>query len=205
MPADKTLWHYGKIYNRIIDPTIKPSRNIIVALVPQSATVLDIGCGTGKLCFDLRQQKQCQVVGIDLSTRMLEFAQENNPYEDVKFIHQDATDMKCFQDVRFDYSVVSNFIHELTKDQQLKALKEASRIARNIVLLDSNAPLPWNFVGAFKRFFELVFGYDHYSQFRAYLNSGGIMGLLSEADLGMKITHSKVFANGCQLVVVVSH
>jgi SAM-dependent methyltransferase len=204
MPADKTLWHYGKLYNKIIDPMMKPSRDIIVALVPQRATVLDIGCGTGKLCFDLRQQKQCQVVGIDLSTRMLAFAQMNNPYEDVKFLHQDATNMEDFEDDSFDYIVVSHFIHELTRFQQLKALKEASRIARNIILLDSHTPLPWNFVGVLKRFFELVFGYDHYAQFNAYLDSGGIMGLLNESDLGMKITHRFIFSSDCQQVAVVS-
>jgi ubiquinone/menaquinone biosynthesis C-methylase UbiE len=72
---------------------IKQSRDVIVGIIPQRATVLDIGCGTGNLCFNLRQQKQCRVVGIDLSTRMLAFAQKNKPYEDVRFLHQDATNI----------------------------------------------------------------------------------------------------------------
>jgi SAM-dependent methyltransferase len=205
MPADKSLWHYGQIYNKIIDPMIKPSRDVIVALISRGASVLDIGCGTGRLCFELMQQRRCRVVGIDLSTRMLSFAQKNNPYESVKFLHQDATNMEDFQANSFDYVVASHFIHELTKDKQLKMLKEAGRVGRKVILLDATAPLPWNFFGVFKRFFELLFGYDHYPQFKAYLDSGGILGLLAEAHLEMKILHKSTFGGDSMQVAVISN
>lgn len=205
MPADKSLWHYGRIYHTIIDPMIKPARDIVISLVPRGASVLDIGCGTGKLCFELVQQRQCRVVGIDLSSRMLDFAQKNNSYEGLKFLHQDATNMKDFQANSFDYVVASHFIHELAKDDQLKVLKESSRIGRNVILLDAAAPLPWNFFGLFKRLIELLFGYDHYPQFKAYLNSGGIPGLLVEVRLNMKITQKSTFQGDILQLAVISH
>lgn len=203
-PEDKSLFYYGSLYNRLLDPLIKPSREAIVDRVPPDSSVLDIGCGTGLLCCDLRRRKNCRVVGIDLSRRMLDFARFNNPFDEVEFLHQDATDMRDLQDESFDYVIMTNIIHELMPDDQLKMLQEGFRVGRNMILFDSFVPLPWNAVGMVKRLIEVLFGADHYPQFRTYMASGGIMGILEASGYSSRIVDQSILAWGCNHLVLVS-
>ena len=203
MAEDKSLLHYGNTYNKLIDPLTKPIRDKIVEFIPRGASVLDIGCGTGLLCYALRSEKQCRVVGADLSLRMLEFAREHAPYEDIQFVHQDATNLIDFQDDSFDYVIAALIIHELYAEAQQQMVKETWRVGRKNMYVDSIAPLAWNFTGIIKRIIELVFGFEHYPQFQTYLSLGGIMGILEAADLDKKIVHRELFSqNTNQLVVI---
>ncbi len=54
MPIDKSLFFYGPIYHRLFDPQLAEAREVTVDLVAGGSSVLDIGCGTGLLCFALR-------------------------------------------------------------------------------------------------------------------------------------------------------
>ena len=85
MPQDKSLFFYGKPYHAFIDVLLKVHRDKILSLIPEDSVVLDVGCGTGELAFLLREIKGCQVVGVDLSLRMIEFAKGRNPHDDVVF------------------------------------------------------------------------------------------------------------------------
>lgn len=67
MQSDKSLFYYGSIYHGISDPQLAEGRQAALDLVAEGSSVLDIACGTGQLCFALREQKSCCVVGIDLS------------------------------------------------------------------------------------------------------------------------------------------
>jgi SAM-dependent methyltransferase len=183
MPEDRSLFHYGAIYHMLLDPLITPARRAIVEYIPPSSKVLDIGCGTGQLCFELSREKHCQVMGIDLSRRMLDFAEKHNRYASVEFRHMDASHMPDIDSDSFDYVVMSYIIHELYRDSQLQLLSEAWRVGRHVLMLDSNAPLPRNPFGIAKRIVEYIFGRDHFAQFRAYLASGGIGGILDDAQL----------------------
>jgi cyclopropane fatty-acyl-phospholipid synthase-like methyltransferase len=55
MPMDKSLFFYGPIYHRLFDPQLAEARQVAVDLVAGGSSVLDIGCGTGLLCFALRE------------------------------------------------------------------------------------------------------------------------------------------------------
>jgi ubiquinone/menaquinone biosynthesis C-methylase UbiE len=204
MPTDKSLFYYGRLYNMLLDPLIKPSRKAIVNQIPVGSTVLDIGCGTGLLCFELKKQKDCRVVGIDLSNRMLDYARNINPYGDIEFLHQDATSMNDLQDDSFDFVLIMNVIHELLPNEQLKMLQEAFRVAQSVILLDSNVPLPWNATGIVKRAIEVSFGFDHYPQFKTYITSGGILGILEKYEYSSGIREQSVFSQGCNQLVLVA-
>lgn len=102
MLKDKSLFFYGWGYHKLFDKQNLKAREIIVDLIPEGSSVLDLACGTGELCFLLREKKNCKVMGIDISLRMLRFAKKSNPYEDVKFMHGDATDLADFKDSSFD-------------------------------------------------------------------------------------------------------
>jgi len=132
---------------------------------------------------------------------MLDFARSNNPFQDIEFFHQNATDMQSFQDRQFDYVVVLNVIHELEPTDRLKLLAEALRVGTHVILFDSNVPLPWNGVGIVKRLIEITFGIDHYPHFKSYLSSGGIMGILDAYGHSLKIVERSSFAQSCNQLV----
>lgn len=203
-PEDKSSSHYGNVYNRLLDPLIKPARDVIVDHIPEGSTVLDIGCGTGALCFDLRSKKNCRVVGIDLSRKMLDFAEGLNPFDDVEFLHWDATDLKGLPRDAFDYVVILNVIHELSLDNQKRVVAEAFRVGERVLLFDSNVPLPWNMTGLVKRAIEISFGFEHYPQFRSFLSTGGIPGILDAAGISTKVTDVSDHSQGCNQLVTVS-
>ncbi len=204
MPLDKSLFFYGLIYHKLLDPQLAEARHVAVDLITEGSSVLDIACGTGQLCFALREQKHCRAVGLDLSLRMLEFARKSNPFQDVTFVHEDATELGAFRDHSFDYATMLMVMHELPKLQQARVLKEALRVARRGIIIDSVAPLPKNAGGIGIRIVERTFGRDHNPNFKAFLAAGGIRGMLQESGSPISIEYSSVFWRNCREVVVVS-
>ena len=204
MPTDKSLFFYGPMYHRLFDPQLAEARQVAVDLIAEGSSVLDIGCGTGLLAFELREQKHCRVAGLDLSLRMLEFARNTNPSPDVTFVHGDATDLSAFTDRSFDYATLLMLIHELASPQQNLALSEALRVARRAIIIDAVAPLPKNAEGIGIRAVEATFGRGHNPNFRAFLKAEGIGGILEESGLPITVEHRAVFWRNCREVVVAS-
>jgi len=118
----------------VIDGKLKEARRGVVQVVPEGASVLDIGCGTGELCFELYRQKHCRVVGLDLSVKMTRFAEGENTFQGVTFVHGDATDLSAYPDRSFDFAVMLVFIHELDEKRQRRVLEEALRVADRLVI-----------------------------------------------------------------------
>ncbi|HSA78514.1 MAG TPA: class I SAM-dependent methyltransferase [Nitrospirota bacterium] len=204
MPEDKGLFYYGPIYHRLFDPQLAEARQVAFELIPRESSVLDIGCGTGLLAFALRERKNCRVVGLDLSLRMLEFARKTNPFPDVTFTHDDATDLSSFADNSFDCAALLMLVHELSRPHQILALKEALRVASRTIVIDAAVPLPHNAGGIGIRLVEATFGRDHNPNFKVFLASGGIGGLLKDSGLPINVEHRSVFWRNCREVMVLS-
>jgi ubiquinone/menaquinone biosynthesis C-methylase UbiE len=204
MAKDKSLFFYGSMFHRLLDPQLEEAREVTLGLIPEGSSVLDIACGTGQLCFALRGQKNCHVVGLDLSLRMLEFAQKSNPYSDISFIHEDANDLSSFKDNSFNYATMLMLMHEVPRLQQVCILKEALRVARKGIIVDSVVPLPKNAGGIGIRFVERILGHDHNENFKAFLATGGIKNIIQESGLHLEIEHTGVFWRNCRQVVVVT-
>lgn len=98
-------------------------------------SVLDIGCGDGKMALALAEMvPQGQVVGIDSSESMIELARErsvDSTHKNVTFIHMDATALRF--DNQFDVAISSAVLHWI-KDHTVmlqgvkKSLKKSGRI-----------------------------------------------------------------------------
>ena len=204
MLQDKSLFYYGAIYHRLIDGKLAEARQTIVDLIPERASVLDIGCGTGGLCFELCRHKHCKVVGLDLSLKMIRFAEEQQALPDMTFVHGDATDLSIYPDHAFDFAVMLVFIHELDATQQKQALSEALRVANKLIICDSVAPLPRNKGGFLIWLAETLFGHEHKPHFKRFLAQGGIKGLLNTTGLLARIEYSQVFWYGAREVAIVS-
>jgi len=204
MPTGKSLFFYGPMYHRLFDPQLAEARQVAVDLIAEGSSVLDIGCGTGLLSFALKTQKNCRVVGLDLSLRMLEFARKTSPTPEVTFVHGDATDLSAYADRSFDYATLLMLVHELASAQQTLVLREALRVARRAIIIDAVAPLPINAEGIGIRVVEATFGRNHNPSFKAFLRGGGIGGILKESALPVNVEHRAVFLRNCREVVVAS-
>jgi ubiquinone/menaquinone biosynthesis C-methylase UbiE len=135
---------------------------------------------------------------------MLEFARKSNPFQDVSFVHEDATDLSAFKDHSFDYATMLMVMHELTSAQQIRVLNEALRVAAKCIIIDSVAPLPKNAGGLGIRLVELTFGHDHNPNFKTFLSAGGISKILQQSGLPVKVEHTSLFWRNCREVFVVS-
>ena len=204
MAEDQSEFYYGWIYHKLLDPPLEEARKVALNLIPERSSVLDIGCGTGQLCVELKAKKDCRVVGIDLSLRMLDFARKFNPYDDVTFLHKDATDLSGFEDHSYDYATLLFLMHELPRPQQLRVLGEALRVAKQSVIIDSVSPLPMNVGSMGIRIVEAVFGRNHNQHFKNFLATGGIEGLVKDWPSPVTMGYRYVFWHSCRQVVVVS-
>lgn len=93
--------------------------------IPQGK-ILDIACAAGR---DSRRLKDLgyEVVGIDLSLKLLSIAKKENP--DIIFLEQDATKME-FPKNYFDGILAIGFIHELARKKVMEFVSECFRVLK---------------------------------------------------------------------------
>ena len=121
---DKSLFYYGWLYHKLFDRELGEAREVAVDFVTEGSSVLDIACGTGQLCFELKAKKNCRVVGIDLSLRQLRFAEKSNSNGEITFLHMDAANLVGIEDHSFDYATILLLMHELNREQQARVLMD---------------------------------------------------------------------------------
>jgi ubiquinone/menaquinone biosynthesis C-methylase UbiE len=95
-----------------------------------AARTLDVACGTGFLTRHLRGE----ITGLDQSDSMLGLAQAKVP--DGRFIQADALELP-FADRSFERLLTSFFYGHLEEPDRLAFLREARRVAGELVVVDS--------------------------------------------------------------------
>ncbi|HEV8512350.1 MAG TPA: 1-acyl-sn-glycerol-3-phosphate acyltransferase [Cyclobacteriaceae bacterium] len=92
-------------------------------LIPKEASVLDLGCGYGFLCYVLHfLSPNREVTGVDYDEEKIAIA--SNGYlrgEKLSFFCGDVTE---YQFVKHDVIIISDVLHYLTEDQQIELLKK---------------------------------------------------------------------------------
>jgi SAM-dependent methyltransferase len=180
-------YFHGWLYRTFIDPALVPIRNRVRNWVPDGSSVVDIGCGTGAQLFAL-SDKVVRGLGVDQSLKQIEHARKQAAKLDNKhigFLAADAIRLDSAQDGEFDIAVASMVIHEMAMDKRLPVLNEMRRIARQLIVVDWEAPQPtfWRHIGAHS--IERLAGAEHYSGFRSFTENGGIPELLKQANLSV--------------------
>jgi ubiquinone/menaquinone biosynthesis C-methylase UbiE len=132
-------------YDRIISLLVpeKYIRNKIAKLVNPlpNQHILDFGCGTGTLCFELQKHNSaCFITGIDVDPRMIAIAEKK--YADLKFCKILPGNIP-FSSGIFDTVVSSWVFHHLTFQEKQKAFDEIARVLKPggvFVLVDWTKP-----------------------------------------------------------------
>lgn len=101
-----------------------------VAALPETAT-LDVACGTGFLTRHLHGPVTC----LDQSSRMLEIAHERLPAAQI--VQAEALPLP-FADGSFDRVFTGHFYGHLRDGERARFLAEASRVAAELVVVDSH-------------------------------------------------------------------
>jgi len=94
------IWNfYAKFYNKLFTQkySLRPTRLIIldwlnsfIINTDRTYRILDCGCGTGQLIFEIKERFldfNLEITGIDLSQNMIEMAEEQNKYSGIRFIN----------------------------------------------------------------------------------------------------------------------
>lgn len=95
--------------------------------LPDTAAILDIGCGKGFMLHDFREaMPNCTVAGIDVS----EYAIENSMPSVKRYLKVASAEKLPYPDKSFDLVVSVNSVHNLPIDRLKTALKEIERVCR---------------------------------------------------------------------------
>ncbi|MDP1709730.1 MAG: methyltransferase domain-containing protein [Candidatus Komeilibacteria bacterium] len=127
--SEKLLQSYAKLarYYDTDNPPVWQEIKDLLSDIPSLCSVLDIGCGTGRIRQVLPDN--LDYIGLDNSPELLQIAGRNFP--DDKFIVADARELP-FPDKSFDAVLVIATVHHfLNQEDRLAVLKEARRVLKN--------------------------------------------------------------------------
>ncbi len=203
MTENKNHWYDGWFYDRIIAPNQDKLFAQIKELIDPQSTVIDIGCGTGRLAFTLGDHCE-SVLGIDLSKRNIDRAKvllQGKPNDKISFQHLNVCDVNYGREKPFDYAILTYVIHEVNKEERFKLLNDASLVADQIIIGDYLFPRPIGISGIISKTIEYLAGREHYRNYRTYMADGGIHHLARESGLRI-ITEVKSRRSVDQLVIL---
>lgn len=98
----------------------QPSIDAVVAHLAQGATILDVGCGSGKPIATYLVEKGLDVYGLDISPKLLKYAEHIIPKE--KLFQADICDFKT--NLRFDAIVCWFALFHVHAENHLEILKK---------------------------------------------------------------------------------
>ena len=124
--------------------SIRADHLAIASRVPAGARVLDVGCGNGDLLALLKEQKQVNARGLELSPHEAGIALARG----LSVIQGDAdSDLEVFPDDGFDVAILSKAIQQMRRPAFV--LQELARIAPEMIVSFRN-------FGLWQRRFSLV-------------------------------------------------
>ena len=125
---DKWAPNYDLIFTTIFYQSLH-KRLLSYVSLPHPSSVLDLGCGTGRLLNRLAQKfPDLQGTGVDLSPQMLKEARETNRHHPRLIFTQGNAECLPFADHQFD--AVFNTISFLHYPNPQQVFKEVSRVLR---------------------------------------------------------------------------
>jgi 2-polyprenyl-3-methyl-5-hydroxy-6-metoxy-1,4-benzoquinol methylase len=112
-------------------------------LIPKSASVLDLGCGYGFLCYMLSFTSELRVItGVDYDEEKIETARHGySKTENLTFIHANIVE---FSLAKYDVIIIADVLHYLTREDQEKLLGNCFKALNpggRLIVRDGNSDL----------------------------------------------------------------
>lgn len=100
--------------------------------VKKNKKLLDIGCGTGVVGSYLENSLSSKVVGCDIEDYLI---------SNIQFKIMKSNTKLPFKDNEFDYAMFNDVLHHTPYKDQVKLLKESSRVAKETLVFELNPTL----------------------------------------------------------------
>ncbi len=184
------------IYNTLIDPLLKSMRKRILTYVGKGQKVVDIASGTGQLVRELSEKSE-MVTGVELEASMIRYSDKRLIKEQatgISFVQADARNLYAFEDESFDVATMSLALHQFDPEDWDIILAEIFRIAETLIIADYSYPLPTGFKRKMVYIIERIAGKEHYRNFKAFMNKGGVIPVAEKNSL--KCIHSELSGSG---------
>jgi len=99
--------------------------------------VLDIGCGDGRMIISIKNKlkKTFEISGTDVLDYPLSF--------NFKKIKQNKLD---FKNKEFEVAILNDVLHHISKENQIKIIKEALRVANKVLIFEVTNDFPGKLV-----------------------------------------------------------
>ncbi len=204
MTINKNHWYDGWFYDKLIAPNQGRLFGQIKSLIETDSSVIDVGCGTGRLAFTVADKCK-SVLGIDLSKRNIDRAQLTllqRPDNKIFFQHCNLSEIIREEITHFDYAVLSYVIHEVDEGERIILLNEIARIADKIIIGDYLVTKPNGFGSYSSKVIEFIAGTEHYRNYKSYIANGGIYYLADKT--GLKIKNELIFQSYNNHVVMLT-
>ena len=187
MTENKNHWYDGLFYDLFIAPHQDQVFAQVKEILADRSTLLDVGCGTGRLASQLLD-KCDRIVIIDPSERNIAIARRKLagvPAEKLLIEHTDALEFIMKTDFHFDFAIVSYVLHEVREEERDVLLWGLSGVADKIIIVDYLVPQPRNYCGLLNELVEYAAGTEHYRNFKSFVKGNGIKGLLEKVPLNV--------------------
>jgi SAM-dependent methyltransferase len=182
---NKDHWYDGRFYDVCIAPNQDRVFRQIGNLISDQSSVLDVGCGTGRLAFQLAD-KCTRIDGVDLSRRNVEIARQKlakRPSGVIAFHHADILHFLKGSGREYDYSVLTYVLHEMQIGDRISTVHALAAATRRLIIVDYLVPQPRTLTGVLNTLVERAAGQEHYRNFRTFTGANGLAGLLRGAGL----------------------
>ena len=184
------------IYNVFIDPLLSSIRKRIKNQLTPGRKVVDIASGTGQLAREILNNSS-EVTGVDMDPSMINYSKrrlDGKSAAGISFIKADVRNLYIFEDKSFDIATMSLALHQFDPEDWNIILTEIIRISDAIVVADYNYPLPPGYKNNIVHLIERIAGKQHYSNFRSFMKSGGVIPIAEKNALNC--IHSEVSGSG---------
>ncbi len=181
---NKNHWYDGWFYDKMIAPNQDRIFREIKKVIEPNSTIIDVGCGTGRFSFSVADKVK-SVTGIDLSSKNIKTANQTlqkNPNNKISFLHTNLANL-ISQNHHYDYAVMTYVIHEVNPGERIALLKEMAQIADKIIIGDYLVPVNKGFWNLLNVIVEYLAGKEHYTNFKDFVASGGLIRLAESAGL----------------------